>query len=90
MPGQFSYPEFVATDLDGNVYVSDGRNERMQVFRPDGGFILSWKVAARGIDVTSKGYVHVAGAGNNRVAKYMKIGDFVGAWGVVRYGEGAV
>ena len=37
--GEFSRPAGVATDSDGNVYVADWGNERVQVLRPDGGFL---------------------------------------------------
>lgn len=35
-PGQFRDPEHLAVDSDGNVYVSDRGNNRIQVFKPIG------------------------------------------------------
>jgi len=38
-PGDFSLPTFVAVDKDGNVYVSDTMNWRIEIFDADGNFI---------------------------------------------------
>ncbi len=35
--GQFNSPNAVATDADGNIYVADTGNDRIQIFRPTGG-----------------------------------------------------
>ena len=37
--GQFFFPSYVAVDHDGNVYVGDTMNFRVQVFGPDGKFV---------------------------------------------------
>ncbi len=37
-PGQFNIPHSLAIDLQGNVYVADTENKRIQVFDPDGNF----------------------------------------------------
>jgi DNA-binding beta-propeller fold protein YncE len=38
-PGQFNTPHSIATDADGNVYVADRGNRRIQVFDGDGEFL---------------------------------------------------
>jgi hypothetical protein len=38
-PGQFNTPHSIATDADGNVYVADRGNHRIQVFDGDGKFL---------------------------------------------------
>ncbi|MCX7805775.1 MAG: hypothetical protein N3A38_11380 [Planctomycetota bacterium] len=38
---EFNCPTGVACDGDGNLYVADKGNNRIQVFRPDGGFLKS-------------------------------------------------
>ncbi|MFQ5854383.1 MAG: SMP-30/gluconolactonase/LRE family protein [Anaerolineae bacterium] len=38
-PGQFWFPNDVAVDAKGRLYVSDGNNGRLQVFDPDGQFL---------------------------------------------------
>jgi DNA-binding beta-propeller fold protein YncE len=39
--GQFSYPTYVTLDTDGNVYVADTLNSRIQKFDPDGKFLTA-------------------------------------------------
>ncbi len=38
-PGQFNVPHSIATDADGNIYVADRGNRRIQVFDTDGKFL---------------------------------------------------
>jgi len=38
-PGQFNTPHSIATDAEGNVYVADRGNRRIQVFDGDGKFL---------------------------------------------------
>jgi len=38
-PGQFATPHAIATDAEGNVYVADRGNHRIQVFDNDGNFL---------------------------------------------------
>src|SRR5262249_7691545 len=40
--GQFSFPEGVATDGSGNVYVADTGNDRIQKFDASGTFLSTW------------------------------------------------
>jgi len=39
VPGAFMFPTYVALDSDGNVYVSDTLNDRIQKFDPNGKFV---------------------------------------------------
>ena len=41
-PGEFQLPHGIATDAKGNVYVADRKNNRVQVFDPDGNFLKQW------------------------------------------------
>jgi uncharacterized protein (TIGR03663 family) len=41
-PGQFNHPRGIALGPDGNVYVVDSDNYRIQVFGPDGTFLREW------------------------------------------------
>ncbi|MFQ5568871.1 MAG: hypothetical protein ACE5G0_04300, partial [Rhodothermales bacterium] len=38
LPGGLASPEDVAVDGNGNIYVADALNDRIQVFNPDGSF----------------------------------------------------
>ena len=40
--GQFSGPHGIVVDADGNVYVVDTGNHRVQKFTSDGEFLLKW------------------------------------------------
>ncbi|MCU0236944.1 MAG: hypothetical protein MUC72_07655 [Acidobacteria bacterium] len=42
--GQFNDPSGIALDADGNVYVSDYSNERIQKFTANGAFIKKWSL----------------------------------------------
>lgn len=68
-PGDFARPTNVAVDGDGNVYVSDTMNFRIQVFDADGNLIRTWGKAGdspgyfarpKGIAIDSDGDVWVA------------------------------
>jgi hypothetical protein len=52
--GQFANPEGIAVDRDGNVYVADGINYRVQKFRSDSTFVTSWNRVGNGF----LGYPH--------------------------------
>ena len=43
-PGQFNTPHSIATDADGNVYVADRGNHRIQVFDGDGNFLRQFTI----------------------------------------------
>ncbi len=42
LPGTFSAPTNIAVDSEGNVYVADTFNMRVQVFNADGEFVTMW------------------------------------------------
>jgi DNA-binding beta-propeller fold protein YncE len=41
-PGQFNHPRGIALGPDGNLYVVDSDNHRIQVFDPNGTFLHQW------------------------------------------------
>jgi sugar lactone lactonase YvrE len=43
-PGQFNTPHSIATDAEGNVYVADRGNHRIQVFDGDGKFLRQFAI----------------------------------------------
>ena len=74
--GNFSKPTNVAVDKDGNLYVSDTWNDRVEVFDADGAFIRTWGkngdgpgdfARPKGIAIDADGHVWVADAMLNRV-----------------------
>ena len=75
-PGDFAKPSNVAVDKDGNLYVSDTFNDRVEIFDADGNFIRAFGKAGdgpgyfarpKGIAVDSDGHVWVADAVQDRV-----------------------
>ncbi len=77
--GQFDPPGAIAVDGEGNVYVGEGYNYRIQKFTSDGTFITKWGSEGSGdgqfrqpagIAVDSEGNVYVADTFNYRIQKF--------------------
>jgi DNA-binding beta-propeller fold protein YncE len=75
-PGTFSLPEGVAVDGDGNVYVTDTFNNRVEMFDADGQFISTFGQNGdgpanferpKGIAIDCDGHIWVVDATQNRV-----------------------
>ena len=88
-PGQFNAPEAITVDSNGDVYVADTGNHRIQKFNSDGDFI--WEKGSLGSDpekfnyprdiaVDKDGYLYVADSYNNRVQKLDTNGNFILQW----------
>ncbi|MCS7286371.1 MAG: TIGR03663 family protein [Anaerolineae bacterium] len=89
-PGQFLDPRNLAVDAEGNIYVVDSGNHRIQKFGPNGQFILQWGSFGSapgqfsepwGIAVDEKGYIYVADTWNHRIQKFDSQGNFITSWG---------
>jgi tripartite motif-containing protein 71 len=94
-PGQFRFSSAggfwgdIALGPDGNLYVLDSFNHRVQVFSADGTFLRAWGEegsaegefdAPAGITVDAQGRVYVAEGGNQRLQIFDSDGRFVAAW----------
>ena len=87
LPGTFSMPSDVAVDRSGQIYVSDTRNHRVQIFDNNGNYVSSF--GKEGIengqflypqDVAvndTTGNIHVTDSGNHRVQTFDKSGKFL-------------
>jgi streptogramin lyase len=87
--GEFDSPTGMCVDGNGNVFVADTQNGRIQKFSPRGTFlsIVGSKGTVRGqlaepngIAVDRNGDIYVAEAGTHRVEKLTTDGTFVAEW----------
>ena len=86
---EFDYPNDIAQDRAGNLYVSDTSNNRVQVFDFKRQFLLAFsgKGASKrlshpnGICVDSDQFVYVCDVGNNCVSVFKTSGEFVTSFG---------
>ena len=80
-PGQFNWPSAVAISPDGDMYVTDYNNHRVQVFSPDGVFQREFGKGQLNspldILITADGHVLVADYGNNRVVIFNTTGQVI-------------
>jgi sugar lactone lactonase YvrE len=95
--GQFNYPRAITIGPDGNIYVADSENHRIQVFTPEGEFVATWGSygsgpgqfdVPQGIAIDADGMVYVSDRNNSRVQKFTPDGKFVLAWGRPGSGNG--
>ncbi len=85
-PGEFAKPAGVAVDQDGNVFVSDTWNNRIEVFDAEGTFIRAFGEAGdgpgffarpKGISIDGDGHVWVADAMQDRVQVFTPEGQLL-------------
>jgi DNA-binding beta-propeller fold protein YncE len=78
-PGGFWGPRDVVVDADGNVYVADTGNKRIQKFTADGTFLVQWGGAGvipgrfdepTSLDIGPGGVIYVADVWNRRVQSF--------------------
>src|SRR6185503_14769912 len=94
---QFNFPNGVATDERGNVYVLDAQNYRVQKFDRYGNLMAIWGSYGSangqlynpsGIALDLNGNVFVADGGNYRIQKFTSAGVYVSQWGSNGTGAG--
>jgi DNA-binding beta-propeller fold protein YncE len=95
--GQFDDPTGVAIAPDGDSYVVDSGNDRVQRFDPDGAFVSAWGTTGSGngqfdepfgVVVGADGDVFVVDSGNDRVQRFDPDGTFVSTFGTPGSGNG--
>ena len=88
-PGKFTFPQNIAIDDEGNVYVTDLGNMRVQKFKNDGTFLLSWGSQGSGSGqfkapvgiAIYEDSVFVVDNQLNRIQKFNLDGEFISKWG---------
>jgi DNA-binding beta-propeller fold protein YncE len=89
-PGQFARARALTLGPDGNLYVADACNHRIQVFSRDGALLRILGSPGSGpgelsypydLAFNSKGELYVVEYGNNRVQKFTADGKPLGCWG---------
>ncbi len=85
-PGQFLFPTYLALDGDGNLYVTDTLNSRVQVFDPGGNYLKTfgqrgnaWGMfdKPKGVAVDSFGNVYVVDSGWSNVQIFNRKGQIL-------------
>jgi len=80
-PGDFARPSGLAVDQDGNLYVADTLNKRIEIFDADGKFVNTFGKAGdgpgyfarpKGVTVDSDGHIWVADGMQDRVQVFNK------------------
>ena len=83
-PGNFAAPTNVAVDKDGNIYVTDTLNDRVEEFDAEGAFIRAFGkngdgpgefTRPKGIAIDCDGHVWVADANMNRLQVFTPEGN---------------
>lgn len=89
-PGEFRQPADLFLDFEGNLWVADGLNNRVQKFDSEGNFlgqINSANATLGGIDepwavaVDGEGFVYVADTWSHRIQKFSPDLTLVKTWG---------
>jgi DNA-binding beta-propeller fold protein YncE len=78
--GQFDDPAGAAVAANGNVYVADGFNQRIQYFTPTGSFLGKWDANCVDVGVAADGNVYVTTGPEKRVYYYTPTGSQLGSF----------
>jgi WD40 repeat protein len=88
-PAEFNQPQGIAVDTQGNVYVADTGNHRIQKFNSKLDYLTQWGTPGTGnqnlnrptaIAVDSNNNVFVSDTSNLRIVKYNSAGDYMTQW----------
>lgn len=95
--GQFNTPYFGAEDGDGNLWITDRGNDRVQKFSADGTYLDQFGsfgtgngqfASPAGITIDLTGNILVVDQGNNRVQVFDSTGSYVSQFGTTGTGNG--
>jgi sugar lactone lactonase YvrE len=89
-PGDFSKPSGVAVDAEGNLYVADTWNNRVEIFDADGNFVSTFGKAGdgpgyfarpKGVAIDGDGHIWVADGMQDRVQVFNEEGQLLISFG---------
>jgi DNA-binding beta-propeller fold protein YncE len=89
-PGDFSKPAGVAVDAEGNLYVADTYNNRIEIFDADGQFVSTFGKNGdgpgyfsrpKGVAIDGDGHIWVADGMQDRVQVFDKTGQLLISFG---------
>jgi RHS repeat-associated protein len=95
--GEFSHPGGMVVDANGDLWVADVGNDRVQKLDDEGNFLSSFGSTGSGngqfdgptdIDIDSEGNLWVVDSGNSRVQKFSASGEYVSQLGSAGAGNG--
>lgn len=95
--GQFNRPVSIAIDKQGNLYIADMYNHRIQKFGSSGNYLKQWGTfgAAPGqfsspssVVIDSSDNVYVMDKNNYRIQKFNSNGGYITQWGSLGEGDG--
>jgi len=95
--GQFKHPAGVVSDGQGNIWVVDMENGRLQKFDEEGKYLTQFGKEGKGkcelirpksVAVDSEGHIWVDDAGNYRVTEFNEAGECFAQFGKMGTGEG--
>ncbi len=95
-PWYFYFPNGIAIDKDGFVYVADTEKHHIQKFTADGQFVSKWGGEGReegkfispyGVAADRDGFIYVTDKDNYRIQKFMSDGTFSAKWDIKQDSE---
>ena len=95
--GDFTWPEGLAIDQDGNVYCADGFEHFVNVYNSEGDHLAKWGEHGTdegllnrpaGLAFDSNDNLWIVDSANGRVQQFTKDGQFLAAWGTPGSDEG--
>ena len=95
--GQFNHPAGSAVDAEGDIWVVDENNDRVQEFNGKGEYVSSFGSSGSGngqfgrptdIAIDAEGHLWVTDAGNSRVEEFSANGEYLSKFGSYGTGNG--
>jgi streptogramin lyase len=95
--GQLAHPADAAVDVNGNIWVADANNNRIEEFNEKGEFVKKFGILGSGngqlnrpvaLELDAKRNIWVADANNNRIEEFNEKGEYLTKFGSGGSGNG--